>query len=144
MCMDHKMMCQCKKNSAGFDFKDNVMPVEVIKNLYCPGCSPAVAFSEETMLGDNGWVIEYDMEVANLMAGRLPGHAAVTPEFLFDKGYCTWRGIYPTDLTDSLKEREGLKELSRVNPKEYFSEFRKWAVGRMERLAAEGWRKANV
>ena len=144
MCMDHQMMCSCKTKSASFDFKDNIMPVEVLKNLYCPACSGSIAFDGASMVADNGWVIEYDMEVAGFMASKLPAHESITPETLFLNGYCTWRGVYPTDLVDSVKEREELKDLSKTDPKAYFAAFRNWAVGRQQRLSAEGWRKAGV
>ena len=143
MCIDHKMICKCGTHTASFNFRDEVMPVEIVSRLYCPQCASGVAFDAESMLKDNGWLIEYDMDVARFMAHKLSG-ATITPEYLFDQGYCTWRGVYPTDHIDSVKEREELVKLSKINPKKYLDEIRKWGIERMERLAAEGWRKANA
>ena len=142
MCIDHKMTCKCGIHSASFNFKDEVMPVEVIDNLYCPACSGDIKYNSETMLADNGWIIEYDMDVARFMGGKLP-HVPITPEFIFDEGYCTWRGVYPADHIDSVREREELVKLAKINPKKYLEEFKKWGSTRMERLADEGWRKAS-
>ena len=143
MCVDHKMMCKCESNSASFNFRDDIMPVEVVNRLYCPRCSGDVSFNADTMLADNGWIIEYDMEIAKFAAGKLP-KARISPEFIFDEGYCTWRGVYPSDHIDSVREREELIALSKIHRQKYLDEFRKWGIGRMERLANEGWRKANV
>ncbi len=141
MCVDHSIVCRCGAGSASFNFKDEIMPPEIVSRLYCPKCSGERSFTPETMLKDNGWVIEYDMEIARFMAHKLP-KAEVTPEFLFDEGYCTWRGVYPEDHIDSLRERGELLTLAKVNPRKYLEEFRRWGVERMERLAHEGWRKA--
>jgi hypothetical protein len=67
----------------------------------------------------------------------------VTPEFIFDEGYCTWRGVYPGDHLDSAREREELLKLAKTDKKRYFEEFAGWGIKRMERLALQGWRKAN-
>ena len=93
------------------------------------------------MLIDNGWIIEYDMAVARFAGAKLP-HREMTPELLFDEGYCTWRGISPTDYVDSARERGDLVKMSKINPKKYLEEFKRWGIERMERLANEGWRKA--
>lgn len=143
MCVDHNMICKCGNSSASFNFRDNAMPVEIVSRLYCPRCSGDVSFNAETMMADNGWIIEYDMDVAKFMSGKLP-KANISPEFIFDEGYCTWRGVYPSDHIDSVKEREELIALSKINRHKYLEEFRKWGINRMERLAREGWRKANV
>jgi hypothetical protein len=137
------MICSCGGNQAGFNFKDEIMPQEIVKRLYCPKCSDKIAIDPASMVSDNGWIIEYDMEVARFMGQRLP-RTEITPSFIFDEGYCTWRGVYPTDHLDSVRERCELQELARVNPRKYFEEFRRWGIERMERLSREGWRKAQV
>jgi hypothetical protein len=118
------------------------MPAEIINKLYCPDCSANIKYNPETMLIDNQWIIEYDMDVARFMGHKMPS-GEITPALLFDDGYCTWRGVYPADHIDSVREREGLVKLAKINPKKYLEEFRKWGVERMERLAHEGWRKAR-
>ena len=143
MCVDHSKMCSCGKSSASFNFRDEVLPFEAISGLYCPACSRDVHYDASTMLADNGWVIEYNMEVARFMMQKKSPASQVTPEFLFDEGYCTWRGVYPGDHIDSAREREELLKLAKTDKKRYFEEFKTWGVKRMERLALAGWRKAN-
>lgn|ERR1700690_2440583 len=142
MCTDHTMTCRCGHNSASFNFKNELMPIDVVSRLYCPKCSGDVSYDASAMLRDNDWIIEYDMEVARFIGQRLPSEA-ITPDYLFDEGYCTWRGVYPTDHIDSAREREELVKLSKINQKKYLEEFKKWGISRMDRLSKEGWRKAR-
>jgi hypothetical protein len=143
MCVDHKITCTCGKNSASFNFRDDILPVEIVSRLYCPSCSGSVGFNPGSMLSDKGWIIEYDMDVARFMTQKLPRTEAISPEFLFDEGYCTWRGVYPNDHIDSARERDELLKLAKTDRKKYFEEFKTWGIKRMERLAQEGWRKAH-
>ena len=143
MCVDHSVQCSCGKNHASFNFKDDILPQEVIAKLYCPSCSGGATLDPATMLADNGWVIAFDMEVARFMMQNTSPSRQVTPEFLFDEGYCTWRGVTPSDHIDSVREREQLLQLAKTDRKRYFDEIRTWGNTRMERLAREGWRKAN-
>ena len=71
MCMEHSIICKCGSREASFNFKNEIMPPEVIEGLYCPDCSKDLEIEQELMLHDNGWVIEYDMEVAGLYSNRL-------------------------------------------------------------------------
>lgn len=121
------------------------MPSEVVKALYCPGCSADVDFDPSSMLSDNGWVLRYDMEIAGAFSFRLPRHtqASLSPEVLFDEGYATWLGVYPDDQADSRQEREELVRLSKIDPRQYMNRMRLWAIARMERLREQGWRKAR-
>jgi hypothetical protein len=118
------------------------MPVEIVSRLYCPGCSKDVPHNPCTMINDNSWIIEYDMDIARFM-GKNIAVADITPDFLFDEGYCTWRGVYPHDHIDSVKEREEIIKLAKTDPKRYFSEIKRWGIERMQRLAEAGWRKAH-
>ena len=142
MCVEHKKMCVCGQNSASFQFRDEIMPEEVLEKLYCPVCSSGVVYDEETMIRDNGWIIKYDMEISRFMRQKLPV-ADASPAYLFDEGYCTWDGIYPTDRADSVREREELVKLARTDKKAYLEQFKSWGIDRMNRLAREGWRKAD-
>jgi hypothetical protein len=94
------------------------------------------------MVVDNGWVIEYDMDILKSMAEKI-GHERITPELIFDAGYCTWNGIYPGDHIDSVQERERIAVLSKTDPALYLDEMKSWAIKRMKRLQGEGWRKAH-
>ena len=143
MCVDHSVNCLCGKNHASFNFRDEVLPYEVITKLQCPACSTGVLPNPATTLADNGWLIGFDMDVARFMLQKVAPAEQVTPEFIFDEGYCTWRGVTPTDHIDSVKERDALAQLAKTDRKRYFEEIRNWGNNRMERLAQEGWRKAN-
>jgi hypothetical protein len=122
------------------------MPPEVVNRLHCPSCIREGELDPGSSIEDNGWAVEYDMEVAGFSAANLPGHLKdkVSPSMLFDEGYATWRGIYPGDHVDSAAEREEIVKLAKVDPKEYMVRIREWANSRMQRLAREGWRKANA
>jgi len=143
MCVDHSVNCLCGKNHASFNFRDEVLPFEVITKLQCPACSTGVLPNPSSTLADNGWLIGFDMDVARFMLQKVAPAEQVTPEFIFDEGYCTWRGVTPTDHIDSVKERDALAQLAKTDRKRYFEEIRNWGNNRMERLAQEGWRKAN-
>ena len=144
MCMDHSLHCRCGAKSASFQFKDALLPPEVITDLRCPQCSPGIEFDPRSMLQDNGWVIAYNMDVARFMLNRFPEPAGgITPEFLFDEGYGTWRSMTPTDGIDSVREREQILQYAKTDPKRSFAELRAWGTDRMTRLAQEGWRKAR-
>jgi hypothetical protein len=82
------------------------------------------------------------MDVAKFMGQKLPTQQ-ITPEYLFDEGYCTWRGMTRTDHIDTVRGREELTRLAKSDPKRYLAEIKDWAVRRMERLSEEGWRKAR-
>lgn len=144
MCMAHETNCTCGNGMAGFNFKNEIMSGDVINRIYCPECSRDIKFDPETMVVDNGWVIEYDMEIARFQAQKIRMSAEkVTPDFIFDEGYCTWRGVYPTDHIDSVLERTEIMKLAKINPRKYLEEMKEWANTRMERLTREGWRKAR-
>jgi len=144
MCMAYEINCSCGNGLAGFNFKDEIMSGEVISGLYCPQCSSGIKFNPETMVADNGWIIEYDMDIARFQAQKIKtGVHNITPDFIFDEGYCTWRGVYPTDHLDSVVERTEIMKLAKINPRRYLEELKEWATTRMERLSREGWRKAN-
>lgn len=143
MCMASEVKCACGARTASFHFRDSIMPDQVIAGLYCPACSSAVPIDPAAMIADNGWIIKYDMDVARFMGQRFPA-ARITPEFLFDEGYCTWNGMYPGDNLDSVRERNELNALAKTNPVEYLKRLKQWAEERMERLKRQGWRKANL
>ena len=144
MCMDHSIHCHCGAKTASFQFKDSLLPPEVITDLRCPLCSNGADFDPLSMVRDNGWMIAYNMDVARFMLNRIAVPASgITPEFLFDEGYGTWRSVTPTDGIDSVREREQILQYAKTDPKRYFEELRSWGTARMSRLAREGWRKAR-
>lgn len=142
MCMAHERKCECGARSASFHFKDNILPEQVVRELYCPACAAKATADPATTIEDNGWMIRYDMEIAvAASAGKI---ADVTPVAIFDEGYCTWNGMYPGDHIDSVRERGQITALAKTSPVEYLTRLKSWAVERTERLKQEGWRKARA
>ncbi len=145
MCMDIRIKCNCGKNFVPFNLRDNILPEEVVENLFCPEESSLVSFNSETMINDNGWIIEYNMELARFVLSKKLDidEKVVSPEFLFDEGFATWKEVFPGEQEISRKEREKIINLSKSNPKEYFKKFSSWANERMAKFKSMGWRKAQ-
>ena len=99
------------------------------------------------MFRDNGWVIEYDMEVARSYLTRTGMPAdAVTPRLLFEEGYVSWNGLTPTDVYDKAMELNDLAVRFKDSDdrRAYFEAMKTWTQQRAERLAQQGWRKAEL
>lgn len=145
MCQEVNRNCSCGKENVSFHLRDNIMSQEVIDRLFCPSCSRTVALEKGRMVEDNGWVIEYDMELARMYAiAKLGMEAAqVQPGFVFDEGYVTWREMYPGETRDIADERKKIISMKEKNPQEYLTAINAWAIDRIARLKAEGWRKAK-
>jgi hypothetical protein len=143
MCLAHQITCTCGKSSASLHARDSILPADVVQRLFCPACSERVVFDPATMLSDNGWIIEYNIDMARFMLQKVSRPEEINAGFIFDEGYFTWNGVYPGDIVDSAKERQELVKLAQTDRKKYFEEFKNWGVTRMERLAQEGWRKAH-
>ena len=143
MCMAYEMRCKCGDKTASFHFKDNILSEQVIRNLYCPNCSSDIRLNRASMVADNGWVIEYDMDVASFMGQKIHT-GTLTPLSIFDEGYCTWNGFYPGDHIESVREREHIAVLAKTDPLRYLNEMKSWANERVKRLQREGWRKAKT
>jgi len=125
--------------------RDNIMSSDVLVALFCPECSGDAKRDEETVLIDNNWIIEYDIELARFLAAaklQLPPEA-VDPAFLFDSGYATWREMYPGEQEDILEERKEIMALLKTDSREYLKQINSWNIARVERLKADGWRKAR-
>lgn len=145
MCQEVNRMCSCGKERVSFHLRDNIMSQEVIDRLFCPACSGAVTFEQERMVNDNGWVIEYDMDLARMYAIAKLGlePAQVQPGFVFDEGYVAWREMYPGETGDIADERNRIIAMKDKDPQEYLAAINAWAVERVARMKAAGWRKAK-
>ncbi len=146
MCLEVRKTCKCGSKTAQFHMRDNVMGQEVITELYCPSCSAKVTINPDTMLGDNGWVIEYDMDLAKFMAVSklLLEPETVRPGFVFDNGYACWQEMYPGEQQDVLEERKDILALQKEEPSRYLQEISSWNINRIKQLKADGWRKAQA
>ncbi len=122
------------------------MSQEVIDRLFYPFCSGTVAFEKGRMVEDNGWVLEYDMDLARMYAiAKLGvGAAQVQPGFVFDEGYVTWREMYPGETRDIADERKEIISMKEKDSQKYLAAINAWAVERIARLKAAGWRKAKL
>ena len=145
MCVEVRRQCECGSQEVQFHMRDNVMSSEVIDRLYCPSCSAKAEKNNNTMLQDNGWVIEYDMDLARMYAiSKLSmDPATVDPEFIFDSGYVSWRELYPGETEDIAGQREKIISTMKDNPKRYLEEINAWSINRINSLKEAGWRKAQ-
>ena len=95
MCIDVRKTCECGTHTVQFHLRDNIMAPQVLSRLFCPSCQGNSAFDNESMLCDNEWVIEYDMDLARTMLQKKLqiDPEEVVPEFIFDKGYAPYREV---------------------------------------------------
>ena len=145
MCIDVRKTCECGSHTVQFHLRDNVMMPQVIARLFCPSCQGNGAFDRATMLCDNGWTIEYDMELARgLFTKKLQiDPEDVFPEFIFDNGFACWQEMYPGEQEDIRGDREKIIELLQQDRNVYLQAMQNWNIERIERLKAEGWRKVQ-
>jgi hypothetical protein len=145
MCLDVRKTCACGKHQVQFHLRDNIMSPEVIRKLFCPHCAAGLNPDRATMLRDNGWVIEYDLELAQfLAAAKLQlSPDQVNPAFLFDSGYATWQELYPGEQQDILAQRGEIMELLKRDSREYLQRISHWNISRVAQLKTAGWRKAQ-
>ena len=145
MCIDVRKTCECGTHTVQFHLRDNIMAPQVISRLFCPSCPGSIAFDQETMLCDNDWIIEYDMELARTMlAKKLQiDPEDVAPEFIFDKAYACWQEMYPGEQKDIKEDREKIIELLQQDRNVYLHAMQNWNIERIERLKSAGWRKVQ-
>lgn len=145
MCIDVRKTCECGKHTVQFHLRDNVMMPQVISRLFCPSCPGDQAFDRETMLADNDWTIEYDMDLARgLFVKKLQiGEEEVVPEFIFDGGYACWQEMYPGEKEDIKEERQKIMALLQQDKNLYLQTMQSWNIERIEKLKSAGWRKVQ-
>ncbi len=144
MCMKIEFPCECGKENAQFNNLNNILPPTVIEKVYCPECSGSVEIDKDTMLVDNGWIIQYDMDQVKFLLAKIGiPEDRVTPEFVFDERYSTWQGVTPTDMVQSIREREEIVKLAKVDKKKYVETIKSWSINRMQAFMDAGWRKAQ-
>ncbi len=146
MCIEIRKTCKCGSKTAQFHMRDNIMSQEVLTELYCPDCSAEVELNPESMLMDNGWVIEYDMDLAKFLAVSklMLDPDLVRPGFVFDGGYACWQEMYPGEQQDMLEERKEILALQKKDTVRYLKKISTWNIARIERLKSDGWRKAQA
>jgi len=145
MCIDVRVRCECGDKVVQFHLRDNVMIPEVINRLYCPDCPGHETYDSKTMINDNGWIIEYDMDIACTMGAKKLGslHTPLTPDIIFDEGYACWLEIYPGEKNDICQEKKEIQALLKKNQKAYLTAIQSWNIDRISRLKVAGWRRAQ-
>jgi hypothetical protein len=109
MCLEIRKTCKYGSRTAQFHLRDNIMSQEVLTELYCPACSGEVELNPKSMPMDNGWIIEYDMELARFLAVSklMIDPDAVRPGFVFDGGYACWQEMYPGGAAGYYGKKQG-------------------------------------
>ena len=142
MCYSYKKVCNCGRKSADIFFGNMVLNEAAITSLYCPKCNDAAVAAEESLVRDNGWVLELDLV---LLKEKSPS-MGIAPEevnagWVFDAGYVTWVGITPDDTETRDRERAELQKLAKVDLLAYYEAIKTWGRDREDRFAEQGWRK---
>ena len=144
MCMNERRLCDCGRNSAFFSFRDNLLPPEILLNLYCPHCRQAAAWDETAMLADCGWVLEYDVARAQAYFDLRGIKQRATPASLFDEGYLNWQGLAPGDEEVNVRLHRSLAPLVRQDYILYLKKLKDEWTAHVAGLKAAGWRKAQA
>ncbi len=144
MCMNQRRFCECGKNSVFLSFRDNLLPPEILLNLYCPECRPVAAWDACTMLSDCGWVLEYDVDRAQNYFNLRGIWQQATPAYLFDEGYLSWQGLAPGDEEVNARLHRRLEPLVRQDYTLYLKTLKTEWTAHVAELKAAGWRKAQA
>jgi hypothetical protein len=143
MCMMESRRCSCGQRSAYLNFRDNLLPPEILVTLYCPECGLQADFDPETMVADCGWVMEYDMEGAQAFFSKRGLSLALTPEIIFDEGYLSWQGFSPGDHEVRAELHQRLAPLIKEDMNQYLQSLKTEWLAHVDRLKAAGWRRAQ-
>jgi len=143
MCLSIRRTCVCGKTEAQFMHRDNILPEAILVNLYCPACRGQADWDGEAMTEDGGWILEYDMEGARFLLWDKGMAREVTPDILFEEGYCSWNGLTPTDLAERTRLHASLAPLLQGDRLTYINALKKTMITYVNELKAAGWRKAQ-
>ncbi len=143
MCMNLRRFCSCGRNSAYLSCRDNLLPGEILVNLFCPECRPG-STENDTMLQDCGWVLEYDVERAQAYFNARGIRSRATPECIFDEGYLSWQGLAPGNQEISAQLHQSLAPLIEKDLARYLQSMRSEWAAHVAQLKATGWRKAQA
>ena len=144
MCLNERRFCECRRNSAFLSFRDNLLPREILLNLYCPQCRHQADWDETIMLEDCGWVLEYDLERAQAYFDLRGIRQRATPGFIFDEGYLSWLGLAPDDFEVNARLHRRLEPLIRQDMALYLKTLKDEWTAHVAGLKAAGWRKAQA
>lgn len=142
MCFHQKVRCVCGKEEAYIFHRDNILPEEVVIEVFCPQCSSKARWNPSEMIKDGGWIIHYDMEIAEYFFKQKKIPYTLSPEFIFDREYCSWYGLSPHDIEENKRLTEEIAALHHASLKDYYEAFRKRRIERVKELQKLGFRKA--
>jgi hypothetical protein len=143
MCMNLRRFCSCGRNSASLNCRDNLLPAEILVELFCPDCRPA-GIDPDTMIQDCGWVMEYDVDRAQAYFALRGIKCRATPAFIFDEDYLSWQGLAPGDQEVNARLHQRLAPLIEKDMVAYLKSLRSEWVAHVAQLKAAGWRKAQA
>ncbi len=143
MCMSIKRRCACGAAEAQFMHRDNVLPAHILVGLYCPRCCSRATGDRAAMIEDRGWLLEFDMEEAQYLFWQKGIAREITPEFIFDEGYCSWNGLTPGDLDERADLHRELAPLLARDRLLYINTMKSRMLEHVAALKAAGWRKAQ-
>jgi len=143
MCMQLRRACQCGRQSAALNCRDNLLPAEILVSLYCPACRDLADGSPECRVEDCGWILEYDLDGAQIIMAQKGIRQEVTAAFIFDEGYLSWQGLAPGDHQVNHEIHERLAPLIAKDMKQYLEQLKTEWLAHVTRLKAQGWRKAQ-
>jgi len=144
MCMNERRFCECGRNSVFLSFRDNLLPPEILLNLYCPQCREQATWDETAMLADCGWILEYDVDRAQTYLDLRGIKPRATPGVLFDEGYLSWQGLAPGDEEVNARLHRSLTPLVRQDYALYLETLKTEWCAHVAGLKAAGWRKAQA
>jgi hypothetical protein len=143
MCQSYRKPCACGQKTSEIFFGKMVLDESAVREVYCPECAATADVDPNTMVVDNGWILELDYDVIKTFAPRMDLPAAeVTAEKVFDQEFATWVGFSPEDNVQRNVEREQIAKENEGNVKGQFEALKRWAIQREKRFYEEGWRKA--
>jgi len=143
MCMNLLRYCFCGRNFAYLNFRDDLLPADILINLFCPECRPG-SIADDTVLQDCGWVLEYDVERAQDHFAAKGIRNRATPEFIFDEGYLSWQGLAPADQELHPRVHQRLAPLIKQKLSHYLQSLHSEWTDHVAQHKAAGWRKAQA
>ena len=144
MCQSYKRRCACGERTSELFFGRNVLNESAVLEVYCPKCAGRVDAAPESLVHDNGWVLQLDPDIYQSMAKHMALEAdSITAEQVFSGDFVTWVGFAPEDSLWRAQEQEAIANETKGDRKAHFLALREWAQQREARLADEGWRKAK-
>ena len=144
MCYSVRRQCVCGREEAEFMLRDNLLPQEILINLYCPACRDLADWDPENMVEDNGWILEYDLEGARFLMWQRGITQEISPAFLLEEGYFSWNGLTPYDLEERRRLHAELAPLLKQDRLQYLNAIKETMLQYVAGLKAAGWRKAQA